>query len=109
MTLAEYPICSQDEHLYLKAKMYPSCHRLTPVPTRIAVGGGLTAVGGFPAPGSTDPLRLTGRPMLEAGRWLAMMPKTTGHINKRYKNKTVGAYGWRKGHTTQCLLHSSKV
>lgn len=42
---------------------------LTPVPTRIAVCGGLMAVGGLPAPGASDP-RLSG--LLDGGRWLAM-------------------------------------
>lgn len=35
---------------------------------RMAVGGGRTAVGGLP-----DPLRLIGRPILDEGRWLAMV------------------------------------
>lgn len=46
---------------------------LTAVGTRIAVGGGRTAVGGLPAPGAADPLRLGGLPMLDGGRWLVIM------------------------------------
>lgn len=79
MTLAGYLACSQEEQLHLKAEMHPSNSLLTPVATRMAVGGGLTAVGGLPAPGRADPLRLAGRPMPVGGRWLAMMPKTTRH------------------------------
>lgn len=51
----------------------------TPVATRVAVGGGRIEVGGLPAPGTTDPLRLIGRPVLEGGRWLAIICKTNGH------------------------------
>lgn len=72
--------------LRLREKGNESWGRFTPVATRIAVGGGRTAVGGRPAPGTTDPLRLIGRPMLEGGRWLAMMPETRIHI-KSSNNK----------------------
>lgn len=64
----------------------PGCRgAFTPVGTRIAVGGGRTAVGGLPAPGTADPLRLIGLAMPEGGLWLAMMPETKGWIidNKR--------------------------
>lgn len=46
---------------------------LTPVLTRIAVEGGLTADGSLALLGSADPLRLTGRPILEGSRWLAII------------------------------------
>lgn len=64
----------------------PGCRgAFTPVGTRKAVGGGRTAVGGLPAPGTADPLRLIGLEMPEGGLWLAMMPETKGWItdNKR--------------------------
>lgn len=47
--------------------------RLTPVPTRIAVEGGLTADRSFALLESVDPLQLTGRPILEGRRWLAII------------------------------------
>lgn len=43
---------------------------LTPVPTRMAVCGGLIVVGGLPVPGTRDP-RLIG--LLDGGRWLAII------------------------------------
>lgn len=38
----------------------------------MAAEGGLAAVGSLALLGSADPLRLTGRPMLEGRRWLAI-------------------------------------
>lgn len=60
--------------------------RLTPVLTRIAVEGGLTADGSLALLGSADPLRLTGRPILEGRRWLAIIA-WSHHSKSKQTNK----------------------